>query len=333
MKPLAIFILLTILTSLVFAEYKFLNQPPILLNNPFYSFYQSIIGLTLKLPISAFTRANVLVKSMEESLYNVGFALETKKDTKNPIIDFRKYGLLLKDLLRRWTYFTQEESVKNSVKDVQKSLFRFMLALKYEPFTNLSENDLLSLKEIIQSLSDESYNLLGAKETFNNLQNLEISSEELIYLAQNLFMDKPDVLQNFASLINLKFFEAAKKENGLVQNIQELKKLIEKFMPEGKLKQISLEIIVSLEKLNEMLKLMDEGKVYIEDTETFQKLLETYQTKLDKAKSLILKQDPETLSALQEIKNLTNEILGLFINAEEKPAIKPELLKNTTSTQ
>lgn len=329
------FFLLLVGFSFVLANFSYLNQPPILINNPFYSFYRSIVNFTLKLPMSAFAKADILSKAMEESLYNLGFVLETNRDRQELIIDFRKYGFILRDLILGWRNFASEEKVTEELKEIQINTFRFVLTIKYQPFTLLTLNEEQAINQILQSLANETYRILGPEETFRNLQTFEISSEELIYLVNTLFADKEGILPYFADLIDLKL-NLLVKEEGISESLQSFQKLAENLLPEkSAFRQIVLEVASTTKRLNELIGMIDENKAYLKDTEKFQALLEAYQDKISLAKELVLAQDlKSTLQVLTEIKALLQQMNELFVLVpEEPPAIKSELLPEATSSK
>lgn len=321
--------------SFAFASFSYLNQPPILINNPFYSFYRSIVNFTLKLPMSAFAKADILTKAMEESLYNLGFALETKLDRQEPLTEFRKYGFILRNLVLGWRNFTSEEKVTNVLKAIQINTFRFVLAIKYPPFNSLTANEKEAINQILQSLANETYRILGPEETFRNLQTFEISSEELFYLVNTLFADKEEILPYFANLLDLKLILSV-KEKGVSESLQTLQKLAINFLPEkSAFRQIVLEIASTTQRLNELINLIDKNEAYLQDIEKFQALLKEYQDKVNLAKELVLAQDLKSaLQVLTEIKALLQQMNELFVLvSKEPPAIKPELLPEATSSK
>lgn len=332
------FVVFFLSISFVLANYNYLTQPPILLNNPFYSVYKSIINFTLKLPMSSFAKADIFSKAMEENLYNLGFALEINKnfqERQDLIVDFRKYGFGLRDLVKRWQGFVNEENVLDKLKRIQLNIFRFTLALKYEPLSNLTQNEINSLRQILQSLSDEIYNLLGPQETFNNLQDFDLSIDELIYLLTNLFANKSEVLKLFSDISDIKNIESLNQDN-ILENLENFQKLINNVLPEeSSLRFILLDIVSSTKKLNDLTKLIDQNKAYVKDLEKFGEILEKIKEKLQLTKEQIFAEDyQESLKNLMEINNLLEQASDLIITVDEDlPVIKPELLPESSHRQ
>jgi cob(I)alamin adenosyltransferase len=327
-----IFLILLIFTSLAFADYKYLERPPITLENPFYGFYKGIINKTLKLPLSAFTKTNILVRTIEENLYNLSFALETKMDYQNIVKETLTHMTNLEKIIQRWSGFTKETSVKNKLKEIQINIFKFTLAFKYEPLYSLNSEDLKKFEQILRSISDAIYNLLGSEESLNNLKEFSTSIpiEDFVFLLDKLFSNKIEIANQFPNVVEFKVINLTKDKDA-TSSLEEMKVLVEKFLPQkSPLRKIFLEIIENTKKLNDAIQLIDENKVFISDTEKFQELYEKFQEKFYLTKELILKNKlEETLPSLNELKKLLEEMNKLFVYVEkESPVIKEEKPKD-----
>ncbi len=329
-KKIVLIIILSIIlrTGIVLADNKWLEQPPILINNPLYYVYKSAIKLSLKLPLNSFTRAGFLNRILQENLFNIGFALENNYNPRDLVFEFDNYAKQLNNIIYAWQVFKDKSQVKKAVTNIQVSIFQNMLALTSKPLSELNNEYREIIINDLREITNNIYIILGPAEFVAILKNISTTPEQDIYLISSLFSLNAGALNEISQLLDYKIYTTYKDSTSLESLENTLDYLIKLLPKESNLNNILTKLQKSILQLKENLTLLNTGEVIIKDLETFEKLKNELQQAIQEAKLLLLKGSfEEALHKIEEANSLLEKMNSLFIKSSSDSSIRSAEIK------